>query len=69
MAKTSAMPASSHIAALLLRCRASAWPAGGIASHGNGDNQSSLAENDSYRYDNRSSRGMFSVREWMSLLD
>jgi len=62
------MPAPPHIAALLMLCRASAWPADRMGSHGNGDNQSSLVHEDSYRYDNRSSRGMFSVREGMSLL-
>jgi hypothetical protein len=62
------MPAPSHIAALLLFCRASAWPADKIGSHGNGDYESSLAHEDSYHYDNRSSRGMISVREGMSLL-
>jgi hypothetical protein len=68
MSKTFAMPAPSHLAALLLLCRASAWPADRIGSHGKSDNQSSLAHKDSYRYDNRSSKGMFSVREAMSLL-
>ena len=62
------MPGLSHFAALLLLCGASAWPADRIGSHGNGEDRSSLAHEDGYRYDNRSSRGMFSVREGMSLL-
>jgi hypothetical protein len=63
MSKTFAMPAPSHIAALLLLCRASAWPAVKTRSHGIGDNESSLEQKDSYRYDNRGSKGTFSVRE------
>jgi len=67
MSKTSTMPASSHIAALLLLCRVSAWSADRIGSHDNGDNHSSLAHEDNYYYDNRSSRGMLSVREGMDV--
>jgi hypothetical protein len=67
VSKTFAMPAPSYIVALLLLCRARAWPADMIGSHGNTDIQSSLVPKDSYRYDNRSSKGIFSVREGMSL--
>ena len=60
---TTGMQATSHVATLLLFCRASAWPVVWTRWHGDGDSDGSPKRDDGYGYGNRSGKGTFSVRE------